>query len=406
MSNTQKKNVPELRFPGFEGEWEEKKLGEVAKIYDGTHQTPKYTNEGIKFLSVENIKTLNSSKYISEEAFEKEFKIRPEFGDILMTRIGDIGTPNIVSSNEKFAYYVSLALLKTKNLNSYFLKNLILSSSIQNELWRKTLHVAFPKKINKNEIGKIKINYPKKQEQQKIGQFFSKLDRQIELEEQKLELLQQQKKGYMQKIFSQELRFKDENGEDYPDWKEKKLGDITEQSMYGIGASATRFDSKNIYIRITDIDEKSRKLNYQNLTTPDELNNKYKLKRNDILFARTGASTGKSYIHKEEKDIYNYYFAGFLIKFEIDEQNNPLFIYQFTLTSKFNKWVKVMSVRSGQPGINSEEYAKLPLVLPNKLEQQKIAEFLDRFDQQIELEKQKIEILQQQKKDLLQSMFI
>nr|WP_254612300.1 restriction endonuclease subunit S [Staphylococcus aureus] len=406
LSNTQKKNVPELRFPGFEGEWEEKKLGEVAKIYDGTHQTPKYTNEGIKFLSVENIKTLNSSKYISEEAFEKEFKIRPEFGDILMTRIGDIGTPNIVSSNEKFAYYVSLALLKTKNLNSYFLKNLILSSSIQNELWRKTLHVAFPKKINKNEIGKIKINYPKKQEQQKIGQFFSKLDRQIELEEQKLELLQQQKKGYMQKIFSQELRFKDENGEDYPDWKEKKLGDITEQSMYGIGASATRFDSKNIYIRITDIDEKSRKLNYQNLTTPDELNNKYKLKRNDILFARTGASTGKSYIHKEEKDIYNYYFAGFLIKFEIDEQNNPLFIYQFTLTSKFNKWVKVMSVRSGQPGINSEEYAKLPLVLPNKLEQQKIAEFLDRFDQQIELEKQKIEILQQQKKGLLQSMFI
>ncbi|MFZ8452904.1 restriction endonuclease subunit S, partial [Staphylococcus aureus] len=87
----------------------------------------------------------------------------------------------------------------------------------------------------------------------------------------------------------------------------------------------------------------------------------------------TGASTGKSYIHKEEKDIYNYYFAGFLIKFEINEQNSPLFIYQFTLTSKFNKWVKVMSVRSGQPGINSEEYAKLPLVLPNKLEQQKIA---------------------------------
>ncbi|HFN8391730.1 TPA: restriction endonuclease subunit S, partial [Staphylococcus aureus] len=261
-------------------------------------------------------------------------------------------------------------------------------------------------RVHFSEFKNIIKKFPTNKEQQKIGDFFSKIDRQIELQEQKLELLQQQKKGYMQKIFSQELRFKDENGEDYPDWKEKKLGDITEQSMYGIGASATRFDSKNIYIRITDIDEKSRKLNYQNLTTPDELNNKYKLKRNDILFARTGASTGKSYIHKEEKDIYNYYFAGFLIKFEIDEQNNPLFIYQFTLTSKFNKWVKVMSVRSGQPGINSEEYAKLPLVLPNKLEQQKIAEFLDRFDQQIELEKQKIEILQQQKKGLLQSMFI
>ncbi|MCG9797257.1 restriction endonuclease subunit S [Staphylococcus argenteus] len=193
-----------------------------------------------------------------------------------------------------------------------------------------------------------------------------------------------------------ELRFPGFEGE----WEEKQLGEVTTQSMYGIGASATSFDSKNIYVRITDIDEKSRKLNYQNLTTPDVINNKYKLKRNDLLFARTGASTGKSYIHKGEKDIYNYYFAGFLIKFEINEQNSPLFIYQFTLTSKFNNWVKVMSVRSGQPGINSEEYAKLPLVLPNKLEQQKIGQLFSKFDRQIELEEQKLELLQQQKKRL------
>ncbi|WP_409481350.1 restriction endonuclease subunit S [Staphylococcus aureus] len=198
-----------------------------------------------------------------------------------------------------------------------------------------------------------------------------------------------------------ELRFPGFEGE----WEEKKLGEVTTQSMYGIGASATSFDSKNIYVRITDIDEKSRKLNYQNLTTPDVINNKYKLKRNDILFARTGASTGKSYIHKGEKEIYNYYFAGFLIKFEINEQNSPLFIYQFTLTSKFNNWVKVMSVRSGQPGINSEEYAKLPLVLPNKLEQQKIGKFFSKLDRQIELEEQKLELLQQQKKGYMQKIF-
>ncbi|HHW7842480.1 TPA: restriction endonuclease subunit S [Staphylococcus aureus] len=198
-----------------------------------------------------------------------------------------------------------------------------------------------------------------------------------------------------------ELRFPGFEGE----WEEKKLGEVTTQSMYGIGASATSFDSKNIYVRITDIDEKSRKLNYQNLTTPDVINNKYKLKRNDILFARTGASTGKSYIHKGEKEIYNYYFAGFLIKFEINEQNSPLFIYQFTLTSKFNNWVKVMSVRSGQPGINSEEYAKMPLVLPNKLEQQKIGQFFSKLDRQIELEEQKLELLQQQKKGYMQKIF-
>src|SRR5699024_4618225 len=236
------KNVPELRFSEFDGVWENSKLGTVANVYDGTHQTPKYTIEGIKFLSVENIKTLNSNKFISKEAFEKEFKIRPELGDVLMTRIGDVGTPNVIETNEDLAYYVSLALLKPKKLNSYFLESLIRSQTVQNELWRKTLHIAFPKKINKNEIAKVEINYPEQMEQQKIGEFFSKLDRQIELEEQKLAKLEEQKKGYMQKIFSQELRFKDENGNDYPEWEIKKLMQIAK----------VKTGSKNVQDNIQD----------------------------------------------------------------------------------------------------------------------------------------------------------
>lgn len=225
---TEHTNTPELRFPEFNEEWNQNKLSDVVNVYDGTHKTPKYTNEGIKFLSVENIKTLNSNKYISKKDFIKEFKIHPEYGDVLMTRIGDIGTPNIVNVKEPLAYYVSLALLKPININSYFLNSLILSPTVQNELWRKTLHIAFPKKINKNEIAKVLINYPTFNEQEKIGYFFSKLDHQIELEEKKLELLEQQKKGYMQKVFSQELRFKDENGSDYPDWKLKKLSNVAD----------------------------------------------------------------------------------------------------------------------------------------------------------------------------------
>ncbi|HDA2386367.1 TPA: restriction endonuclease subunit S [Staphylococcus aureus] len=413
MSNTQKKNVPELRFPGFEGEWEEKKLGEVT---DRVIRKNKNL-ESKKPLTISGqLGLIDQTEYFSKSVSSKNLE------NYTLIKNGEFAYNKSYSNG-----YPLGAIKRLTRYDSGVLSSLYICFSIKSEMSKDFMEAYFDSthwyrevsgiavegarnhgllNVSVNDFFTILIKYPSLEEQQKIGKFFSKLDRQIELEEQKLELLQQQKKGYMQKIFSQELRFKDENGEDYPDWKEKKLGDITEQSMYGIGASATRFDSKNIYIRITDIDEKSRKLNYQNLTTPDELNNKYKLKRNDILFARTGASTGKSYIHKEEKDIYNYYFAGFLIKFKINEQNSPLFIYQFTLTSKFNKWVKVMSVRSGQPGINSEEYAKLPLVLPNKLEQQKIAKFLDRFDRQIELEKQKIEILQQQKKGLLQSMFI
>ncbi|MEK5171178.1 restriction endonuclease subunit S [Staphylococcus sp. FSL K6-0223] len=216
-------NTPELRFTEFKGEWRKSKLADVVNVYDGTHQTPRYTKEGIRFLSVENIRLLKSNKFISKEDFEKEFKIYPEYGDILMTRIGDIGTPKVVNLIEPLAYYVSLALLKPININSYFLESLILSPTVQNELWRKTLHIAFPKKINKNEIAKVMINYPKNEEQEKIGKLFSKLDYQIELEEEKLELLEQQKRGYIQKIFSQELKFKDERGNNHPSWKEMKL---------------------------------------------------------------------------------------------------------------------------------------------------------------------------------------
>lgn len=110
-------------------------MGEIACIYDGTHQTPNYVDKGIMFLSVENIKTLKSNKFISEKAFEKEFKNRPEKNDILMTRIGDIGTANVVIEDSPIAYYVSLALIKSK-LNPWFLQANIHSRFTQNELWR------------------------------------------------------------------------------------------------------------------------------------------------------------------------------------------------------------------------------------------------------------------------------
>ena len=108
--------VPKRRFPGFEGEWEEKKLKDVSEIYDGTHQTPRYTTDGIMFLSVENIKTLKSNKYISKDDFIKDFKIFPQNGDVLMTRIGDIGTSNVVNTDDKLAFYVSLALIRSAQL--------------------------------------------------------------------------------------------------------------------------------------------------------------------------------------------------------------------------------------------------------------------------------------------------
>ena len=175
-------NIPEVRFAGFTDDWEQRKLGEVVDVYDGIHQTPKYTNQGIMFLSVENINTLKSKKYISEEAFYRNYKVYPQKGDILMTRIGDVGTPNVVETNEKLAFYVSLALLKPIAIESYFLNNLIQSSSFQNSLKKRTLLTAIPQKINKDQIGKIDVVLSlSSNEQKKIGQYFSHLDNLITL---------------------------------------------------------------------------------------------------------------------------------------------------------------------------------------------------------------------------------
>lgn len=197
----------EIRFRREDGseypEWVETELKEVAEIYDGTHQTPTYVNEGVRFLSVENIKNFaGSSKFITRKAFEDEFKVSPKLNDILMTRIGDIGTPNIVTTNEDFAYYVSLALLKCKNnILPQYLLQYIKCPYFQNELHKRTLHIAFPKKINKGEIGECTLEMPIIEEQQKIATFLSTIDEKIELEKDILGVLTELKKGLLQQMF-------------------------------------------------------------------------------------------------------------------------------------------------------------------------------------------------------------
>lgn len=187
-------------------------------------------------------------------------------------------------------------------------------------------------------------------------------------------------------------------------WEKKRLGNLSSQSMYGIGASAVEFDKKNVYVRITDIDEDTRRI-IGDYTSPDNIDEKYLLEKNDILFARTGASTGKTYIHSKFDETLKYYFAGFLIKFKIKDNYSSKFIYQYTFTEMYKNWVKVMSVRSGQPGINSEEYSKLSLYIPKKEEQEKIGRFFSKIDQQIELEEKKLELLDQQKRGYMQKLF-
>ena len=196
------RKVPEMRFKGFTDDWEQRKLGDIVGIYDGVHQTPNYQNSGVMFLSVENIATLKSSKFISEEDFKRDYKVYPQENDILMTRIGDVGTTNVVTDNGLKAYYVSLALLKYKSTDPYFLSNAIQSDYVQKGLANRTLKTAIPMKINKDDIGKVSVMLPlSATEQQQIGTYFSNLDNLITLHQRKLEKLKQIKQALLHKMF-------------------------------------------------------------------------------------------------------------------------------------------------------------------------------------------------------------
>lgn len=147
------------------------KLNEIAKIYDGTHQTPEYTLEGIPFISVENIDNIYSNtKFISKEAYSK-YKIKPEVNDMFMTRIGSVGKCAVMTKNMDLAYYVSLALIRPEQtiLDTRYLKHYIESTLGTKELSKRTLHNAVPMKINKEDIGKIVIKYPTLDVQKKIA---------------------------------------------------------------------------------------------------------------------------------------------------------------------------------------------------------------------------------------------
>ena len=191
------------------------------------------------------------------------------------------------------------------------------------------------------------------------------------------------------------------------DWEQRKLGELASSFEYGLNAAAKEYDGENKYIRITDIDDNTHKFLTDGLTSPDiDLNGaeNYKLAEGDILFARTGASVGKSYIYKASDGLV--YYAGFLIRARIKKEYDTEFIFQNTLTDKYNKYIAVTSQRSGQPGVNAQEYSEFEIQVPGKEEQTKIGTYFKNLDHLITLHQRKCEELQDIKKYMLQNMFV
>lgn len=173
-------------------------------------------------------------------------------------------------------------------------------------------------------------------------------------------------------------------------WEQRKLYEMCGTFEYGLNAAAKEFDGKNKYIRITDIDDASREFLFSDLSSPDiclDGMSKYLLSRGDIVFARTGASVGKTYIYRENDGVV--YFAGFLIRTKVNQDNDAEFVFQSTLSPSYEKYIRITSQRSGQPGVNAQEYGEYDLFIPSKKEQQRIGQFLRGIDNLIALHQRK-----------------
>ena len=171
-----------------------------------------------------------------------------------------------------------------------------------------------------------------------------------------------------------------------------------------MNAPAKEYDGMNKYIRITDIDEGTYTYKYDDVVSPNaQLENKYKVQKNDILFARTGASTGKAYLYNEKDGLM--YYAGFLIRGNVKPAYNAKFVSLQTQTQKYKKWVDIMSIRSGQPGINSQEYSGFKFHLPpSKVEQDKISTLFTLLDERITTQIRIIDKLQSLMKGLAEHL--
>jgi len=381
-------HIPQLRFPGFSGVWRENRLGNIARIFDGTHQTPKYVENGIPFYSVEHITAnqFDDTKYISEEVFEREnMRVKLEREDILMTRIGNIGMAKYIDWNVNASFYVSLALIKkNESFNSKFLSQLIHSPNFQRQLWKRTIHVAFPQKINLGEIGKCESILPTKPEQQKIAAFLTTVDNKIEQLSKKQELLGEYKKGLMQQIFSQAIRFKADDGSDFPDWEEKKLGSLCEITTGKLDANAMVKDGQyrfytcaKEYYKIDD----------------------YAFDTDALIVSGNGANVG--YIHH-----YQGKFNAYQRTYVLDSFTDNIVFVKFVLDGYLHKRIMKEKNEGNTPYIVMGTLTDMKINLPSFSEQTKISNFLSSIDSKIEQVSKQLDESKQFKKALLQQMFV
>lgn len=415
-----KKYTPSLRFPEFlnDEEWAMDSMESIFEIKNGytpSKSNPDFWTDGtIPWFRMEDIRKnghilSDSIQHITPGAV-KSAGLFPTYSIIVATTatIGEHALIIVDSlANQRFTF-----LSKRKSFDNridmlyfhYFM-------FIIDEWCKQNTNTGGLLSVNMDAFKKLVIRYPASlSEQRKIAECFSSIDKQIAATKRKLEQLKEHKRGLIQRLFPArgktvpELRFHEFRNAG--EWNNKKLGECLLQSPdYGLNSPAVPYNPLlNTYLRITDISENGRFISETKVSVDATLTDDNSLHDGDIVLARTGASVGKSYKYRKEDGTL--IFAGFLIRIKPNTTKyNSEFIFQYLQTDIYRNWVNITSARSGQPGINSNEYSSLSIPFPSLNEQQKIAECLMSIDELIRLYESKVTLLDQHKKGLMQQLF-
>ncbi|HHC8651328.1 TPA: restriction endonuclease subunit S [Staphylococcus aureus] len=384
------KNTPELRFPEFKDEWYQSNLDEMCSFTSGgtpSRKINKYWDGDIPWITTSDLnnKFIKNifTKITSSGLKNSSAKLITEPA-IILAMYGQGKTRGKCSIlNFPATTNQACAILQPNEFNNiefvyqFLEKNYTYLRAQSNEGSQKNLSLSLLKKI--------KINYPSLFEQNKISDFFSKLDRQIELEEEKLELLEQQKRGYMQQIFSQKLRFKDENGNDYPDWEETTLKNIT--NYISSKKSSNQYNESNnsegypVYDAIQEIGKDLQ----------------YDMKESYISILKDGAGVGRLNLRAGKSSVIG--TMGYIQANNVDIQ----FLYYRMKLLNFRKFI----IGSTIPHLYYKDYSKEKILIPTSNdEQKKIGNFILNIDKLIDNKTLKLDYLKQRKQSLLQRMFI
>ncbi|EOV0810160.1 restriction endonuclease subunit S [Yersinia enterocolitica] len=396
--------VPKLRFSEFNKGWQQKKTGDVFTIFSGfAFKSTDATTSGCRWLKIADVgcqvMTPGTPSFLPNH-FRNEyhkFIIRKDDYVIALTRPILNGKLKIAIAGKEYDGSLlnqRVGKIVTKN-NPKFVYSLLQMESTVSQI-NNCIAGTDPPNLSTQDIKDMVVFVPIIEEQTKIADFLSSVDEKIALLKKQYDLLCQYKKGMMQKIFSQEVRFKDENGEEFPEWEAKQLSEIAI-----INPKNKVIPSKFIYIDLESV-EKGMLLKEQLINKDDAPSRAQRLLvPGDVLFQLVRPYQKNNYIFLLDGDyVASTGYAQLRAKY------NSLFLYQLLHLESFTSEVMNRCTGTSYPAINSSDLASIEVEIPCEKEQTKIANLLSALDDKISVKKAELDKLKTWKQGLLQQMFV